>query len=94
MEGGPLGVSIVIDSRAGHEPAPRAYCKEQVMNFRVWRIQNKQYAEWWPCRVIIKARSQKEADSKLARKFANAGFHLMGLAAVPFNQNPNAEEGK
>ncbi len=64
------------------------------MNYRVWRIYDQPGAEWLPCREVIEARSQKEADSKLARKFAKAGFHSMGFTVIPFDQAPNAEEGK
>jgi hypothetical protein len=57
--------------------------------YKVWRIHNQQYADFLPCREIIKARSQKEADYKLARRFSKAGFHLMALVAIPIERDPN-----
>ena len=57
--------------------------------YEVWRIQNVDTAggrnpiihvcEEFKTNHIIKARTQKEAEYKLERKFKNAGFHLMCL---------------
>lgn len=57
--------------------------------YEVWRIQNVECApnseifsstnEMIKTNHTIKARTQKEAEYKLRRKFKNAGFHLMGL---------------
>ncbi len=64
--------------------------------YRVWRSQQVNLkhgggymTEWFPCNDTIKARSKKEAQSKLERKFAKAGFHSMSLIAVPAGKNPN-----
>lgn len=57
--------------------------------YEIWRIQNVPYIEGVTpghsfmarTRGTITARSDKEADHKLRRKFKNAGFHMMGLVA-------------
>ena len=55
--------------------------------YEVWRIQNIEVhgspvahvSEPYKTNHTIKARTQKEAEYKLQRKFKNAGFHLMCL---------------
>lgn len=65
-------------------------------NYKVWRSQYVRHkygdgylTEWFPCNYTIKARSKKEAQSKLDRKFAKAGFNSMMLGAFPVGINPN-----
>lgn len=59
-------------------------------DYKVWRSQHGR-REWLPCNHIIKAKSDEEAQSKMRREFAKAGFHHMALLAVPIGQNPNKE---
>lgn len=70
-------------------------------NYRVWRthqpdspLQHVTYSGWLPTKHFIQARSQRKAEYKLRRRFANAGFHHMSLMAVPTGLNPNEENLK
>lgn len=47
--------------------------------------------QWLRTSHTIKARTITEANNKLRRMFAGAGFHSMSLIAVPSGETPNAE---
>lgn len=45
--------------------------------------------QWTPTSHEIKARTAKEANNKLRKMFAHAGFHSMSLIALPSGESPN-----
>lgn len=57
----------------------------------IWRATSYS-KDWTKTFQSVKARTQKEADSKTARKFANAGFSNMSLLAVEEGIDPNIEK--
>lgn len=44
--------------------------------------------QWLRTSHTIKARTHKEANAKLRRLFAGAGFHSMSLIAIPSGETP------
>lgn len=46
--------------------------------------------EWTRTSHNVKARTDKEAQAKVKRKFAGCGFSSMSLVAVQFGMTPNA----
>lgn len=57
--------------------------------YEIWRIQNVPYSRGITpghsfevrTKQTITARTDKEAEYKLRRRYKNAGFHMMGLIA-------------
>ena len=47
---------------------------------------------WIPTVHTLKARTDKEAQSKVRRRFENAGLTAMSLVAVPTGENPNVTD--
>ena len=72
--------------------------------YEVWRIQNVDnrggrnpvihICKEFKTAHVIEARTQKEAEYKLHRKFKNAGFHLMGLFVRKANALTEAEDAR
>ena len=60
--------------------------------YLIWRYQlpdKSAGTPWILTRYQVKARSEKEAESRTKRKFAGCGFHSMSLVAVEQGINPN-----
>ena len=61
--------------------------------FRVWRrscLDSGSVGLWIQTACTLKARTDSEAQSKLRRQYARAGFHHMSLVAVPIGVDPNS----
>lgn len=60
----------------------------------VWRQQStdRHVSRWIQSSHTLKARTDKEAESRLRRRFANAGFQSMRLVAVPAGVDPNVPQ--
>lgn len=59
--------------------------------YHIWRRQMADYGgstPWLLTSHTLKARTDKEAESKLRRMFAGAGFSCMSLVAV-YGRDPN-----
>ena len=61
--------------------------------YRIWRrgIGDRLQSDWIMTTYNVKGRTDKEAESRMKRKFANCGFHSMSLVAVESGVNPNAK---
>jgi hypothetical protein len=59
--------------------------------FDIWmrHLERATSGGWTLTNHTVKARSDKEAQSKVRRSFARAGFSNMSLAAVVHGTNPN-----
>lgn len=55
------------------------------MTYDIWRRQTADYGStrWIQTRHSVEARTDKEAQYKVRRKFNGAGFHSMMLIALP-----------
>ena len=62
--------------------------------YRVWKRNMPDNAcptSWAMTSHTLKARTDKEAQSKLRRMFFGCGFHAMSLVAVLSGESPNTE---
>lgn len=59
--------------------------------FIIWRG-TPYFKDWIKTSESVMARTQKEAESKTKRKFANAGFSNMSLLTVEEGIDPNIEK--
>ncbi len=57
-------------------------------DYGVWRRSHSE-SQWSRTSYDVKARTDKEAESKVRRKFSGCGFSSMALVAVPHGQTPN-----
>ncbi len=63
--------------------------------YRIWMRHTVRYTAsggWSLTSHTVKARSDKEAQSKVRRKFASAGFNNMSLVAMACGADPNQQE--
>lgn len=63
--------------------------KSGASGYRIWRRPHGS-GGWIRTAHHVMARSDKEAQGKVRRMFADAGFHNMALVAVPFGASPSA----
>lgn len=59
------------------------------IEYAIWRQQHGS-SGWLRTAHTVKARSDREAQSRISRKFAGAGFTAMALVAVPSGTDPNS----
>lgn len=61
-------------------------------NYLVWRrsMTERGVSGWTVTSYSLKARTDKQAQSRLAKMFKSAGFHSMSLVAVIDGKNPNS----
>lgn len=57
-------------------------------DYAIWR-QNFGTAKWIKTSHTVKARTDKEAQSKMTRMFAGAGFSSMSMIAISSELSPN-----
>jgi len=58
-------------------------------NYDVWRRNNSE-VQWSKTSHVVKARTDKEAQSKVRRMFDGCGFSSMSLLAMENGLTPNA----
>jgi hypothetical protein len=56
-------------------------------DYRVWRRSHVDGGGWIETAHAVRARTDKEAQSKIRRLFNSAAFHSMALVAVRFGQS-------
>jgi len=57
-------------------------------DYEIWRRSHSE-AKWSKTSHSIKARTDKEAQAKVRRKFTGCGFSSMSLVAVLIGMTPN-----
>lgn len=65
-----------------------------VGDYRIWRRSHVSPGDWLSTAWTVRARSDNEAQSKMRRMFARAGFHSMALVAVRFGDSPSSDGSK
>lgn len=58
--------------------------------WKIWRrsVNDKMVTQWFETAYSVKARTNKEAQSRVKRKFENGKFHEMQLVAVEEGNTP------
>lgn len=79
VHSGQVGVPAPRAEGSAHTPGP----------YSVWRRQHGATG-WIKTTHTLKARSDRDAQARLRRRFAGAGFSSMSLVAVPPGIDPNA----
>jgi hypothetical protein len=60
--------------------------------YDVWKRHNSEL-QWSKTSHVVKARTDKEAQSRVRRMFDSCGFSSMSLLAMETGQTPNATNG-
>lgn len=60
-------------------------------DYAVWRRSHSE-GQWSRTSHDVKARTDKEAQAKVRRKFSGCGFSAMSLVAIPHGQTPNEQK--
>lgn len=60
------------------------------MKYKIWMQYTADRADkrWAPTQRFVNGRSLKEANSRMRRMFAKAGFQSMRLVALPIGEDP------
>lgn len=58
------------------------------ITYAVWRRHHQPGSEWSLTAETLRARSDRDAQARLRRRFKNAGFSSMSLLALPSGTTP------